>query len=397
MARQLRWWIGATLLACGAIALLYLPPRDAAPEPRPGHQVRRQTAARLRAQGLAFQWRAADFSVRIAEYREQLEPELARRRATGRPGAALLIPGADTLPELRQILQSALDTLWGQMGLGVTKVSVGVVLDVRGTWSRAPADRPKDALGGTAYLLPDSTDRATCVALIPGRYWIRSLLSPPADRLRDEWLKTELLKSGLGPCAFYAAYGTPGEPVRHWLARRQYDLALHADWDGRRPERWAWRPFIGPEDKRWYWTEVYRVPLRAVACLGGRPDGCRAAVLEGADGHGDHRRSRVLVVEPRWWRRERLVEGDRYLADVAREVGHDRFARFWSSSLPVDTALAAALKEPVGEWTARWQRRFAPKLPLGAPVPTSAVVLGLLLAGVAVASVAFSVSRREVR
>src|SRR5256886_6034046 len=49
---------------------------------------------------------------------------------------------------------------------------------------------------------------------------------------------------------------------------------------------------------------------------------------------------RFLQSDPRgWWRGQRLLYSDRYLADVAREVGHDRFLRFWNSPDPVDTAL----------------------------------------------------------
>jgi hypothetical protein len=91
------------------------------------------------------------------------------------------------------------------------------------------------------------------------------------------------------------------------------------------------------------------------------------------------------------------VGGERYLADVAREVGRERFLRFWNSSLPVDTALAAALRAPVGEWSARWQRRFGPRLPLGPAAPLSAMLLGIVLGGAAVASVVLTASRREVR
>jgi hypothetical protein len=91
------------------------------------------------------------------------------------------------------------------------------------------------------------------------------------------------------------------------------------------------------------------------------------------------------------------VAADRYLSDMVREVGHDRFLRFWSSTQPVDTALAAALRMPVGEWTVSWERRFAPPLPLGAAAPLSASVLAVLLAAAAVGSVALTARRRQVR
>src|SRR5256886_14486627 len=98
---------------------------------------------------------------------------------------------------------------------------------------------------------------------------------------------------------------------------------------------------------------------------------------------------RFLQSDPRgWWRGQRLLYSDRYLADVAREVGHDRFLRFWNSPDPVDTALATALKMPVGEWTERWQRRFLPRLPPGAAAPFSPAALGGPLSAAGVPGVA---------
>jgi len=134
-----------------------------------------------------------------------------------------------------------------------------------------------------------------------------------------------------------------------------------------------------------------------VACLARRPDACRTAVLEGVEGAFDDSGPRVVTLGQWWWKSQRLVAAERYLSDVVREVGHDRFQRFWSSTQPVDTALAAMLKMPVGEWTVGWERRFAPELPLGAAAPPSASFLALLLAAAAVGSVALTARRRQVR
>ena len=103
-------------------------------------------------------------------------------------------------------------------------------------------------------------------------------------------------------------------------------------------------------------------------------------------------------MDRRWWRTNlRLVEGRRFLGDVAREVGRDRFLSFWTSALPVDTALAAALKRPVGEWTADWQRDLVRPVRLGPAPPLGAVAIALLIAALAVAVVAVTASRRQVR
>src|SRR5437867_2277803 len=300
MARELRWWLAATLVACGVIALGYVPPRGVTPEPKSRNRRPEATTARLRAQGIADQWRAAELALRLAQYRQQLEPELVRRRDSDQPGAALLIDAPDTIPEsARQQVRAALDTVWRQLGLGLTK--------------------------------------------------------------------------------------------------RTYDLARFPDWDRERPEPPAYSWLVRNRDsKRWEWRSVYAYPIAAIACLGGRAASCRTAVLAGSGDPFDDSLPRLFKADLRWWREQRLPYSSRYLADVAREVSHDRFLRFWNSTEPVDTALAAALRMPVGDWTERWQRRFVPRLPLGPAAPLAAAVLGILLAGAAIIGAALSAARRQV-
>jgi len=91
MARELRWWLAAVLLACGAVALAYLPPRGAGRKSRWRDESFGQTPARLRVQALALQWRAADMALRLPQYRKRLQPELQRRRERDEPGPALLV------------------------------------------------------------------------------------------------------------------------------------------------------------------------------------------------------------------------------------------------------------------------------------------------------------------
>jgi len=395
MARELRWWLAAVLLACGAVAVAYLPPRGAARGVGLRDEPFRQTTARLRAQALAAQWRTASLALRLPEYRKRLQPELLRRRERDEPGPALLVEAPDSVAAFaRQRLRATLDTVSGQLGLGVTKVSVGLVVDLWRYVSANAGETPSQDFESPGYLFPDSSDRTTCVALIPAWRWTGTLAVQP--QVRHQRVE-DMLRTALGPCAFYAAYGTPGKGVRHWLAKRGYDLARVPLWDRERPERPQDSFVMYQDGTRWWWGSVYRFPVTAIGCLAGRALSCRAAVLSGAEEASDDSLPRFLESDPRgWWRGQRLLYSDRYLADVVREVGHDRFLRFWNSTDPVDTALATALKMPVGEWTERWQRRFVPRLPLGPAAPLSATVIGLLLGGAAVAVVAVGARRRQV-
>jgi hypothetical protein len=384
MARELRWWLAGAFVACAVVAVSYLSPSGIAPAA--AARQREPTAARLRARRLAERWRAADLAVRLAVYRRRLEPELAHRRETDQPGPALLVDAPDTVPAYtKALVAAALDTVWRELGLGVSKVAVGVVVDFWRIPRTGTDSTPKVPSGSVGYLLPDSTDRATCIALIPAWYWTRGLPRQLEDRLRR----------GLGPCAFFARWGVPGEPVRVWMARRHYDLARVPSWgpqESEQPEA-SW---MTNRNTGWFWAAVYGHPIAAIGCLAGRAYSCRTAVLAGAGDAFADSQPRLLDATVRWWGEERLVEGWRYLGDVAREVGYDRFLRFWNSTEPVDTALAAALKMPVGKWTARWERRFLPRLPLGAAAPLGAALLGILLAGGAVALVARGAMRRQV-
>jgi hypothetical protein len=393
MARDVRLWLLAPLAACAIVALAYLPPRgvrDSAQRSAFGPRATERTAARLRAQALAEKWRVARAAVRLADGRGRLPPAAPA-------GPALLLLTSDSVPlAARRFVGAAVDSAWRLLGLGETKITVGVVLDLR--TSAGPADRTPNERGtGAAYLLPDSTDRTMCVVLLPtGVYWSRVLRG---ERPRPESLRLEgWLAAGLGPCAFYAAYGSPGEPVRRWLAERDFDLALAPVWRDRPRESPYAGFFMSPTTGRWYWDWVYHQSFPAVACLGGRVAGCRQAVLAGSGGDWRDSVARVLMPNRVWWRQQRLIGSERYLADVARAVGPERFVRFWNSPLPVDSALAAALHEPVGEWTARWQRSLGPPLPpLGAAAPLDSALLGLVLAAGALASVALTAVRRQVR
>jgi len=328
-----------------------------------------------------------------------MEPSFARIQ-TRHEGPTVVVEGHDSIPPAAQRrVAEAMDSAWRHLGLGATKIAVGVVIELMGPVRVATATTPVVGQGPPAYLLPDSSDRTTCVALIPANnYWTRVLLKKLPEDPRfslKQWMTNRL-----GPCAFYAAHGTPGRTVRSWMARRGYDLSLSPAWaDSSYRQPWGtwWTWFTDPRG-RVYWDLVYRYPFSTVACFGGRPDGCRASVLDGAAGGFQDTLPKIVVTEYRgFWLGQRLVPGERFLADVAREVGRERFQRFWNSTEPVDTALATALKMPVGEWTERWERRFVPRLPLGAAAPTSASLLAILLAAAAVGSVALTAGRRQVR
>jgi hypothetical protein len=389
MARGLKVWVGATLIACGVIALVYLPPRGdrANYYRRTFSLLANQSPARRRVQELAEQWRSAQAALRLAEERERFQ------RGVRGPTLVLVGGGEDAV---RSRLAAELDSVWKALGLAETKIAVGFVID----WAAATplSAFPREEGWEPAYLLPDSVDRTMCVVRTPvNAYWGRILLKP-RTALESQQIR-QWLKSNLGPCAFFAAYGAPGRAVRHWLDQRSFDLAMYPEWDvvpRPNPRESGLALWQGP-GRRFWWDYIYHQSPAAIACLGARVEGCREAVLAGAGGEaGSGAVGRFITTERTFWRRQRLMGGTHYLADVVRELGRDRFLEFWNSPLPADTALAAALREPVGQWTEAWQHRFAARIPLGPQVPFTASLLALLLAAAAIGCIAVTVRRRQV-
>jgi hypothetical protein len=392
MARGLIRWLGATLLACVIIAVVSLRPHRTAPPVPAGMQPTPVSAERARAQELAAEWQSAELQLRFVEARRQIEPELARRSTMELPSIAAVVRGPDSLVRLAApLVEAALDSVWRDLGLGTTKIAVGVVVDVSARGGKAPAGTPfgEGLPGGRdTYLLPDSTDRGVCLLTVVVPNF--SLPNYTIARLHES------LKGSLGPCAFYARYGTPGARVRNWLSGRRFDLALSPSWDDDAAQGLAGY-LSDMSGSRWWWPIIYSFPPRTVACLGSRLAACRQAVTDSDDGQ-QRTPLRPLIPGAPWdFKQIRLVGGDHFLADVARTVGDDRFIEFWNTTLPIDSALSLALRQPIGEWTVNWERTRIPTLPLSPVLRLHELLPGLLLVGLALLLVVALVRRREVR
>lgn len=387
---SLKRWVAVGLTACVVLGLAYLPPRGAESSDKSAFvaQSRWGTPARQRAQALAEEWRRVDATVRLLEDRQQVKRDSLRASPT------IVFRGATLPPNSVHNVETVIDSVWRDLGLGDTKVRVTLVIELQRPYG---SDTPTPLQDRVAYLAPDSTHRTTCLAYLPaGPYWTLFILG---KREANENLGrfAQWLEAGLGPCAFYASYGTPGRPVESWLAARHWDVALYLGSHGIAGERFSSLDLMGNPSSPWFWDVVYSFPPATVACLAGRPSGCRAAVLAEAAEERTIPIPNVVLVARRWWRVQHLLPGERYLGDVARTVGRDRFLDFWTSAQPVDTALAAALKRPVGEWTADWERRFVRPIRLGPTPPLGAAVIAVAIAVLVLIVVAATASRRQVR
>ncbi|MFI5234101.1 MAG: hypothetical protein ACHQXA_00180 [Gemmatimonadales bacterium] len=402
MARELTRWGAALAIACVAVAAGYLPPHggDARPAgqmpPEPG-------VARARANALADQWRAVARALQIARYRAALDPVLSARADASGPTVALLADAPDSLRlRAESLLTPRIEAAWRRLGLGTTKVRVGVVVDLRQNQSSTAA--PAEEESRLTYVLPDSTDRTTCLAIVPSR-WYRFALTHPDQHL-DPGVLDRWLGPSLGPCAFYARFGTPGRQIRQWLAARRYDLALKPSWNGDSGRGDAFlyyltadrQPPTANAARHWNWGGFFELQPDARACFSGRAAACRRAIAEGDDAGGIGTSGTIVTPENPWaLNLQSFLGGNHFLADVAARAGTNRFLDFWTTTLPVDSALSLALREPVDAWTVGLARQLSPAPPLGPALRPLDLVLGLLLAGILFAAIAYGAERRTVR
>ncbi len=396
MARPLVRWLGATLLGCAVLGTVYLPPRGIptwARSFRP--EVPADNASRIRARRLASEWREANAELQERRYRERVRAAVAGREAAGRAGPVILVEGPDSFrTRTEPLLQEGLDSVWARLGIGESKITVAVL-------ARDPLEqslpgrlaRFSESVYGITFILPDTSDRGICLTQARHPNWLRTRNYPPRRSLLS-WSA-----SVLGPCAFYARFGMPSHRLEQWLAARRFDLALMPGWDdGRTRAAFLMDPDDAPETWRWFMQHwVYSYPRVVAACYAGRAEACRRAVATGDFAQGGPR-PRVVVPRDQWDPGKQLLLGsDRFLSLVMSQAGPERFQEFWTTSLPVDSALTVALGEPVGDFTVRLQRAIGPAPHFGAaPRPLDAA-LGLAFAALVVGLVVVAQRRREVR
>ena len=132
MASGVRLWVGAVILTCGIVGAATLPLRGTRATNRSAVFVSRLpqlTPARQRAQRLADEWRAVQAASRLKEARVRLRARLATSNAdSDRP--FLIVTGADdSATVLLGQITAIVDSVWHDLGLAETKITVGVVSD----------------------------------------------------------------------------------------------------------------------------------------------------------------------------------------------------------------------------------------------------------------------------
>jgi len=382
MALTLRHWFAAGTLGCGALAVALLPPTVTLRE-RQAWQRESNTRETI-ANALRHDYQLTLNLSRRDEALAQL------RRAPATPGnqPRVLVDerrAARVSLPYRDVVRAAVDSLARRFGPFDTTARV-VFFMTADTEFKAAGVAGWVGLERWLYIFPEGTDGRTCLVIVPtGR---RS-----AARLADA-------TSALGPCAYYAAFGRAGPFVAAWLQRMDYYPAIEPDWVA--PRARAGSPDFGDQLNYVSWAQAlagaahFGLSLHGSACAAGKLQRCDAYIeqLPWFLSVRLHRGSSRFMTERYVWRAG--DESSWYLADLVREMGRDRFARFWRSPLPRDSAFAAAFGLSMNEWTHRWIADRRPGVRVGPTIRPTSTLLGLFLALALVAGGAYYTLRRQV-
>jgi len=270
------------------------------------------------------------------------------------------------------------------------------------------ARRAVDDPGGIWYLSPAATDGRTCLVLRYVDVFAFGSVAAAARRSRLE--NRDGMRQLIGLCSFYAAFGPAGPNVERWLREQNFLSAQEANWERGRPPIDALRPEYIRDATGRTTLSIGDFLVALSAGLQGPPD--RATIRQRACAHGDLGRCADFVLHPAVMAAPPLgpdysvaatgdwqptwIEPRWFLADAVRWAGGERFARFWRSPLPLDSAFADAMGMPLDRWTSDWLRSRYSRTRFGPGVPTATWILGVLMAGLAAFVALVLAGRRQV-
>ncbi len=306
-----------------------------------------------------------------------------------RPGASptLRFDQRWTAPSwMRHAIQASFDSVWRRVDPKSAEVSLTVIIDRHASSLDLARGGVYEFDQPATYFLPPATDGRTCVVAIQPGWQVTRFLqdsTPPTESLPQSWLQ-----SGLGPCAFYAAFGQPGKNIENWLLDRQFDLAFESDWNA---------PDQGVDSVLMERASNWRTSFDAMACASGDRTRCRAALLTPVDvtwGRDTRKNFRGVVSPPSFW--ELNLFSERYLSDLVRTMGADRFGSFWRSPAAVDSAFSSAFGVPLETYTQRSARRHMRRFHATPTLQLSTVLLSSAFAGVMLTGLCLYSVRRQV-
>ena len=344
MGMTLLRWTAGVVVACAVIGAAFLPfPANAPPS------WATTTPAPLAAEiaTLADVAGRTDRAVRAYRAARGLERWSADRadadtsgiRIDGGVPATVARAARQVAAEQWSALGSIASAAHAQIFVYVDSTTIPRALDAAGV--RRPLE---PGLISVAFALPEATDGTHCVTLVR----LRGVSPAHIDALRRQ--------SIVGVCGFFAAFGMPGDGIRRWLASTGYRAARRSDWHVPRA------PAIDA-------TALYALGDAGGRCLTSQAGACVEALQLG----GSSARTTPVALHPLDWVIDGLLPmtasalgapngslGDaesELLASAVRELGAERFARFWRSASSPESAFLAASGTSLESWTHAWVTR----------------------------------------
>ena len=402
MALTKKVWYISAMVGCAAIALTYLPPTKGPPAwyryvEGVGGPV--QNPARRSAQALRRRLQQPERSLALLKRRDQILEWANTLDESTRQDVPLLID-----PELpnrwKDLISATLEPELEYVRNSLRPRSSEVMIPVA-------VVRDSKIGGGMWHLLPMLAGDDACITIWVLSEWQFARLEDtrnPAGRLYSS-----LGAGALGPCAYYGAFGRAGPSIGEWFGTLGYRFGYDIYWTRLRepgPFAQEWERQGGLTGRGSFpWVDL---SLDEAKCTAGKTEACAAVMM-------DVRRDYFS-----WWVWNRQVstsgalsgawrsrnvrrflrgEGQHLLADLIRETGSDRFARFWRSSEPVGEAFASAMGEPLERWVVHWageKLKLSGTPPAGPAPPAGSAALGLALAMLVVTWAAVYGARRQV-
>ncbi len=377
MANQLRIWIGVVVLGCVTVAVAYLPPRamlTVEDSTYPVAFVNHSSATRA--------LRSAEWYLGRLELFEELASTHVANQVDRDTVYTLRVD--PTLPQrVEDVSRTLLNAMAARVTMGANPVLVVIRVDTTSHWWSSPLEYALPENGGDPCLAIVELNSAAVQRINRGRIAVDGVQPGPVPAL-------------LGPCAYYAVFGDPGPHVSNWLERTGYSAAMLPNWIA---DQRHTAPISIDHD-------IIRDRIESLdlfSCAAGSRGRCKRAVFHQPTlatwSSGWDLRPRRLTSFPRRALRSRNPLGlseIRYLSDLVTDRGRDRFARFWTSDLPVDSAFANAFGIPIEDWTMQWARAQFGIPRRGPNAPLSSTLFSLSIAGLFVAVAAAFATRRQV-
>jgi len=412
MALTFPRWLLAACAACALTAAALL--TGLLPVPQPFGGIYRGMTGWARAEDslenerTTLQWSSRLAALRLRELQIR-DSVLSATRAESVSGLVVRIDPA--LPDsVRALVGDAIAAQWKQLG-GRARVPVlaAAVLDT-GTQIRGVSITAGNTIVQFAAFTPAELGKNLCLSIIQVR--LPGLMGNVAEPhgLHHRFVDPQALADrALGPCAYIAAFGTPGQAVSRWLTRNSL-LGQDAHWSE------PTGPFVDVRETRPFqggWgglgDEDYSVPRLhlsddGVGCSAGNSMQCERVVLEPSIPFDSAARldqvasiSWASISEWQGTLPVRLGPKETgLLSDMVHDLGPTRFAAFWASPDSVAGAFRSAAHASLGDWTRDWVQRVYGTASVGPFVPASSAVTGILLALAAVGVALGIGTRRQV-